>query len=175
MTLARAVVAQALAERASAGIKVRQPLGQLMIKSEKLKAERQLLELISDEVNVKKIGFDSALKAEVKLDKKITKELKEEGAARELVRQIQDMRKELGLTRKDRIAISFKYPARGEARPGRQISNLKLKKLFANWQGFILKETLAQEPEELEGFKPDLEKELELEEGKVKIGIKKTK
>lgn len=175
MALARQVVAQALAERASAGIKVRQPLGQLMIKSEKLKAERQLLDLIKEEVNVKKIVFDSALKAEVKLDKKITKELKEEGAARELVRQIQDMRKELGLTRKDRIAVSFKNPARGEARPGRQISNLKLKKLFNSWQVFILKETLAQSLEELESFKPDLEKEFELEEGKVKIGIKKTK
>ena len=165
MVLAREIVAQALAERASSGIKVRQPLGQLMVKSEKLKAERQLLELIKEEVNVKKIVFDSSLKAEVKLDKKITKELKEEGIARELVRRIQDMRKELGLTRKDRIAISFK----------KQISNLKLKKLFANWQEFILKETLAQAPDELKTFKPDLEKELELEEGKVKIGIKKTK
>ncbi len=145
MSQVRAIVALALAQRAGAGIKVRQPLASLEIKDQtfvpssgqgksNIKNDKDFLDLIKDEVNVKLIKFNPELKSEIKLDKKITKELKEEGVARELVRQIQDMRKELGLTRKDRIAINFKF----------QISNFKLKKIFANWSDFIFRETLAQ-------------------------------
>jgi len=162
MAQVRQIVALALAERAGAGIKVRQPLGELKVKSEKLKAEKELLELIKDEVNVKEIIFDESLAADIKLDKKITKELKEEGLARELVRQIQDMRKQAGLTRKDRIELRL---TSGDKR---LVSSIK------NWEEFIFKETSAQ-PVLTEKFKTDWEKEMATEEGKVRIGIAKIK
>ena len=41
----------------------------------KLKIDKELLELIKDEVNVKEIVFDESLKTEIKLDKKITSQL----------------------------------------------------------------------------------------------------
>jgi len=163
MAWLREIVALALAERAGAGIKVRQPLNQLKVKSLKLKGEKELIELIKDEVNIKEIIFDEVFEAEINLDKKITKELKEEGIVRELVRQIQDMRKQAGLTRKDKIELKL------------ETKNLKLKTIFENWSGFIFKETLSQKFDETKSGKFDLEKDSEIEGTKVKIGIKRIK
>jgi isoleucyl-tRNA synthetase len=107
MRKVREIVAQALAERARAGIKVRQPLQKLKIKNEKLKINRELLNLIKEEVNVKEIVFDRKIKSEVELETKITEELKEEGIVREIIRNIQEMRKKAGLTPKDKITICY--------------------------------------------------------------------
>ncbi|MDP1538462.1 MAG: class I tRNA ligase family protein [bacterium] len=101
MIKVREVVALALAERAKAGIKVRQPLNELRITNYELRREKELLELIKEEVNVKEITFGKTLK----LDTKITSELKEEGIIREIVRNIQEMRKKSGLKPKDEILV----------------------------------------------------------------------
>ena len=105
----REIAARALAERAKAGIKVRQPLNELQIgrlfsrRNSDLKKENELLELIKEEVNVKKITFGKSLK----LDTKITPELKEEGIIREIIRNIQEMRKKANLKPKDRIKVWY--------------------------------------------------------------------
>jgi len=163
MVKAREIVALALAERTASGIKVRQPLRELKIKAADLKGSKELLELVRDEVNVKEILFDETLKEKIKLDKKISKELKEEGIIRELVRQIQEMRKQAGLTRKDKIQISF------------ETKDKNLQKLFAKWEALIFRETLAEKfyGEKLTKF--DLEKDFAAEEAKAKIGIKRIK
>jgi len=100
----REIVALALAQRAKFGIKVRQPLNELKIKKYELNKEKELLDLIKDEINVKKIVSDSKIKKEVELDSKITPELKEEGIIREVIRNIQEMRKQARLKPKDKIA-----------------------------------------------------------------------
>jgi len=166
MAVTRQIVALALAERAAAGIKVRQPLATLEIKNQesKIKNDKELLKLILDEVNVKEIKFNPELKNEIKLDKKITKELKEEGMIRDLVRQIQDMRRQAGLTRKDTILLNFlvsKFP--------------NFQKIAEKWSEFIKKETLSQELTVGGKINFDLEKDIDLELGKIKIGIKKLK
>jgi len=96
MAQVRDIVAKALAERAKAGIKVRQPLASLKIRSPKSEIRNELLELIKDEVNVKEVVFDSKLTQDVELDTKISAELKEEGLVREIVRTLQGLRKEAG-------------------------------------------------------------------------------
>ena len=101
----RTVVSLALEKRMSAGVKVRQPLGQLKIKNLKLKDKEECLELVRDEVNVKKIVFDEKIEGEVELDTKITEELKKEGNERELIRAIQDLRKQKGLSPSDKIVL----------------------------------------------------------------------
>jgi isoleucyl-tRNA synthetase len=106
----REIIVLALAERAEKGIKVRQPLKELKIKSRDLKDERELLELVKDEVNVKGVVFEKNMEKEVELDTEITEELKEEGDYRDLVRQIKAMRKELRLTPNDSISIKLDYP-----------------------------------------------------------------
>ncbi len=109
MAEVRAVVTAALAARAAAAIKVRQPLALLKIRSTKseIRNKEDLLNLIKDEVNVKEIVFDGTIEKEVQLDLEITQQLKEEGMVRELVRAVQEMRKEAGLKPTDEIIISF--------------------------------------------------------------------
>ena len=84
------------------------------------KLSDDLEEIIKDELNVKKVTFNPKLaKVEINvenydpkemivvdLNTKLTPELKEEGVARELIRDIQKLRKETGLTLKDKIEIS---------------------------------------------------------------------
>jgi isoleucyl-tRNA synthetase len=97
MSEVRRVVSLALEARASAKIKVRQPLQTLTVKSPLLQGKTELLALIQDEVNVKEIAFDLKQDSEVVLDTKITDELQKEGNLRELVRFIQDLRKKSDL------------------------------------------------------------------------------
>ncbi|MFA4998461.1 MAG: class I tRNA ligase family protein [Candidatus Paceibacterota bacterium] len=103
----RRIVVMALAERAKAGIKVRQPLSNLKIRGNKLKNDKELLALIKDEINVKEIAFDSGITGEVDLDIKITPELKEEGTIREVIRYIQEMRKKSKLRPQDKILVRY--------------------------------------------------------------------
>ena len=105
MAKTREIAALALAERAKDKIKVRQPLSRLKIKDLRFKLERELLDLIKEEVNVKEIIFDFKIKEEIELDTKISEELKEEGQVREFIRQVQQLRKNAKLTPKDKIII----------------------------------------------------------------------
>ncbi|MDP3004373.1 MAG: class I tRNA ligase family protein, partial [Candidatus Azambacteria bacterium] len=104
MALVREIAAKGLALRAEAGIKVRQPLRELRIKNNELRKNIELLQLIKDEVNVKEVAFGD----EIKLDTEITEELKAEGILRELVRQIQELRRDGDLTPKDSISVFVK-------------------------------------------------------------------
>lgn len=104
MRLVREIVTRALAERSKAKIKVRQPLAELMINEEALKDKLDLLQIIADEINVKKISFGP----EFKLDLRITPELKEEGMIREIIRSVQELRKKANLMPKHRIYIFYR-------------------------------------------------------------------
>lgn len=106
----RRLAALALAEREKSEIKVKQPLARLKVKSLKLKDKRELLELLKDEINVKKIVFDNKISGDVELDTKITPELREEGLARELARMIQGLRQDAGYEMKDRICLMLELP-----------------------------------------------------------------
>ena len=64
-----------------------------------------LTQLIKDEVNIKEIVFDNTIADEVELDTNITSALKEEGELRELMRKIQDLRKEKGYSPKDIVSL----------------------------------------------------------------------
>ncbi|MDZ4205977.1 MAG: class I tRNA ligase family protein, partial [Patescibacteria group bacterium] len=91
----------ALEARSKANIKVRQPLSELKIKSKELGVE--FLNLIQDELNVKRVTVDENLASEVELDTHLTPELLEEGKVRDAIRAIQEMRKEKGLKPKDKM------------------------------------------------------------------------
>ncbi len=114
MAEAKRVASLGLEARAKAGIRVRQPLAELRIKNYKLKNKKELLELIQDELNVKKIVFNKTITAQVELDTAITPELKKEGQYRELVRNIQDLRKKEGFTTKDRAVLEVETEKDGE-------------------------------------------------------------
>jgi len=105
MSVARKVVENSLALRAKAGIKVRQPLAQLTIKTD-IK-DQDLLSVIADEVNVKKVLVDRNLTEEAVLDLILTPELMEEGKLRELTRAIQEVRKEMKFNPQDKASMEF--------------------------------------------------------------------
>ena len=107
MKRVREVVERGHAVRKEANIKLRQPLTRAVYFT-KDRLDQELEKIIADELNVKvvehKINSDTELRVE--LDTNITPSLRAEGEARELIRQIQQMRKDQGLTLKDRIEIS---------------------------------------------------------------------
>jgi isoleucyl-tRNA synthetase len=115
MEKVRYIVSLALEQRAKANIKIRQPLSKLLITNDSLHTRSGLLALVRDEVNVKEVVFQKSLAQEVALDTFITPELKEEGAYRELVRAVQDLRKARGLTIADRVELSIDTDAAGRA------------------------------------------------------------
>jgi len=116
MEVVRKIVGLGLKVRSDASIKVRQPLSKLEIEKRKLKIDKELLNLAKEELNVKKIilvdkikekdlaiGEDQGIK--IAIDIKITPELKREGMIREIIRQVQQMRKDANYKPKDKIKV----------------------------------------------------------------------
>lgn len=115
MEEARRVVSLALEARMNAGIKIRQPLAKLTIrkKHSRLKGSDALLAIIQDEINVKEIAWSEDEGWEVELDTVLTPELEKEGRLRELVRAIQEFRKQSQLTPSDAPTLSVTTDAVG--------------------------------------------------------------
>ncbi|MBT6044832.1 isoleucine--tRNA ligase [Candidatus Woesearchaeota archaeon] len=106
MTITREIVSRILEEREKAKISVRQPLSSASIISPD-KLNKEFIELILDEVNLKKLDITKVEGNEVsaKLDTKITKELELEGYFREVSRKVQALRKKANLVPRDRISL----------------------------------------------------------------------
>ncbi|MCC7436600.1 class I tRNA ligase family protein, partial [Candidatus Nomurabacteria bacterium] len=100
MQIVRDLCTQGNAIRKKENIPVRQPLNKFNINTKNLE---EYYELIKDELNVKNVVVSD----EVSFDTNITPELKLEGEYRELVRLVQDMRKEKGLTPQEEISLSL--------------------------------------------------------------------
>ncbi|TSC88339.1 MAG: isoleucyl-tRNA synthetase [Microgenomates group bacterium Gr01-1014_16] len=96
MRTVRKIVELGLSARKAAGIKVRQPLRSLTVNVQNSISNIQLEKLILDELNIKNIIFEKSDELSVELDLKLDDLLIAEGQTRELIRQIQDKRKELG-------------------------------------------------------------------------------
>ena len=113
MAEVRRLASLALAKRAEAGVKVRQPLGKLTIKDEALKVSvtEDLRGILADEVNVGEVVFDAKAESEVELDTTITPELRERGLLREVARTVQALRQKAGLRPKDVIILLLEVPA----------------------------------------------------------------
>ncbi|MEX0918830.1 MAG: class I tRNA ligase family protein [Candidatus Paceibacterota bacterium] len=122
MTVVRNIVEEALRQRSEAGLKVRQPLSRLVLKSEALVREPELIQLICAEVNVKTVDWDKNQEAEVWLDPAISPELQLAGQVRELVRQVQILRKEADWFPTDRARLTVATEVAGQAiiRAGRE-------------------------------------------------------
>ncbi len=106
MTILRKIAETAHANRKEGNIKLRQPLSSLTYSGIK-QLDKDLEQLLAEEVNVKTVNFAKSAKKEltVELDTKITEGLKEEGEVRDLMRQVQQLRKELNLTLADKTKI----------------------------------------------------------------------
>lgn len=100
MAEVRRLASTALAERAEKKINVRKPLPKIKLRlnlprqmiAEKTQINKELLQILADEINVKEIIFDAGLSQEVELDTEITPILRDEGLYREFMRMVQGLR-----------------------------------------------------------------------------------
>ena len=163
MAEVRRLASLGLAKRAEAGIKVRQPLQKLKVKSEKLKVKLngELLAILAEEVNVKEIVFDKKLKEEVALDTNVTPELREEGILREVVRMVQELRQKAGLKPKDEIILFAVLPA-------------EIRLILHKKEALLKKETGAREIEYKKSEKFDAEEMTKFEDKEIWLAVRKT-
>ncbi|MEK7174848.1 MAG: DUF5915 domain-containing protein, partial [Patescibacteria group bacterium] len=139
MDKARELVALGLAERARAGIRVRQPLNALYISPADYNLVADVVYVIAEELNVKKVLAERKVAQDtVSLDTELTAELKEEGLVRELTRQINEMRKEAGLTPNDKIISYYDLNYSSVSTASRAGD---FRELLARWEEVIKKET----------------------------------
>jgi isoleucyl-tRNA synthetase len=161
MKKVRSYIVEGLAQRASAGVKVRQPLSAVEV-PEVLEEFRPI---IAEELNVKEVaishGTDASLRKEgtshnTHLDTNVTPELKEEGIARELVRTIQNTRKNAGFNVEDRIKTQI------------HSDSLDIKAAYEKFKDVINAETLTVE--ELEN-EPEHSETVKVEGQEVTIAL----
>ena len=118
MKKTRTIVSLGLRLRAVEGIKVRQPLAELRIAGQPL-LDRQLLALIQEELNIKKVSLVEEVKPEegwtiyeenktiLGLKTEITPTLQKEGWVREISHALQVMRKDLHLKPSQAVTIYY--------------------------------------------------------------------
>ena len=184
MSLVRKVCELGHHLRQKSGIKVRQPLGKLKIsaeggsasggKNQKLKIGEDLLDLIKDELNVKEVELVDQIEekenwvkisedgVEVFLGTEITPELRREGIMREIIRQINDLRKQAKLTIKNKIKVYYQTDA------------IEIKSILKDFSDKILESTASQDLiEEKTEEKFEDEQEIVIEQKKLRLAIKK--
>ena len=108
MDKTREVIKRSLELRNDSKIPVRQVLSEVTIKGVNL--EKKYLDIIAEAINVRKVTIEKSDESEllVELDTKITPTLKLEGIARNLIRHLNNYRKKLNLSTKNRINLYIK-------------------------------------------------------------------
>ena len=135
MELIRKLVEAGHAKRKELGIKVRQPLSKFSIFNFQFSIGEDLINLMRDELNVKKVSFEKGKgDLSVQFDTNITQELKDEGMARDIIRQIQEERKKLGTKLNEMIDVVLEsYPVEFEDEIKRKalVQTLRKGKVFS--------------------------------------------
>lgn len=158
MSQLRQIAAIALAKRAAKGLKVRQPLRQLVINNKQLVTDKELADLLKEEVNVEEIVFGK----QIKLDTKITAQLRTAGMIRDLIRLVQGMRKDAGL--KPGELVYLRYSTSPSLRKILQAAESEIK-------AEISADKIEAGPKRKEVFL--VEKEVKLDSQKIWLGIRK--
>lgn len=109
MVLVRKVCEMGNGERKNLAIPVKQALASISVKGDELyvlKDESELIQLIKEELNVEEVLFEKG-KESVSFDVVITTDLKEKGLAREIVRSIQEARKQSNCRLDEKITLEL--------------------------------------------------------------------
>jgi len=178
MKQTREAITLGLAQRDEAGIKVRQPLASATVwnafePGEAVSQYQSYLDIIAEELNVKQVSVDfpgehkqtdDNTSIGISLDTKLTKNLKDEGLMREVVRNIQQARKQAGLDVDDRIDLVLDS---GDEELSTLVHNNN------DLTGIICQETLALSLNKLK--QSDFETTAKIDGKELNIGISKSK
>jgi isoleucyl-tRNA synthetase len=108
MEQVRKIVEVGLSQRKEKQLKVRQPLSKFSIFNSQFSISDGLIQLIKDELNVKEVLLETGERELTgEFDTTITPELKAEGEARDIVRQIQEERKKLGTKMDEMVDVTI--------------------------------------------------------------------
>lgn len=129
MSYVRQVVEAGHSERKKHQIAVRQPLSLITVTAP-FDLDDEYLELIKEELNIKTVKLLNGKDLSVELDTNITPELEEEAKARELIREIQQKRKELNADIEQKIDIKTEWIPENEELKNKVIQ----KTLVNNWE-----------------------------------------
>jgi isoleucyl-tRNA synthetase len=164
MKKTREIAALALAKRAEAGLKIRMPLPALAVKDR----NKVFPFLLKEELNVKEVleikaGDNLKEGEEIILDTETTPELEKEGMVREFIRAVNMLRKKGNLTPEDKIKIYYQ-------------TDKEIKEVLEEKESLILESTAAETMDVLGSESQyNLEKELKVFQGLIKLAIKKIK
>ena len=160
----RKMVEMGLSLRKDAGVRVRQPL-QVCSVGDFSFSDEGLRHMIKSELNVKEVitedvsGDNWQTKEDagftVSLNTDISPELKKEGLVREIVRAVNQIRKEQGFTREHEIIVSY------------STEDTMLNEVFIEYAGDIQKSVLAKE------IKDGGEKDVTINNALVKLSVEK--
>ena len=171
MAEVRGYVNEALALRAKNGVKIRQPLKEVVI-PHVASDLKWFVEILQEELNVKGVSYIVLEKDEngeilshkpaekVDFNFEITPELRAEGLMREIIRHIQASRKKAGLNVNDRIELNFSS------------ENEDLSGAFKKFVQEISKEVLAEKAE-FSNDELEFSQTVKIEGGEAKISLKK--
>ncbi|MBI2037210.1 MAG: class I tRNA ligase family protein, partial [Candidatus Liptonbacteria bacterium] len=111
MEEARRLASAGLAARATANVKVRQPLRRFTAGSAALTdADKEFLHIVAEEVNVKEVRIKNKDASFAELDTVIDAELRREGLLRELARMVQDLRQDAGYAPGELVHVVLDLP-----------------------------------------------------------------
>ena len=162
MDFVLSVVNEGLSQRAKQSLKVRQPLNSVEIggaSEDLLNNSHEYEWMILEELNIKTIKWNKNAEFSVLIDTKVTPELKIEGIARDLVRAVQNARKNNGLNVEDRIVLRI------------STENELIEKAVNNLKDIIETETLASYTDD--SFDDENVVEEKIDGSKVKISLRK--
>ncbi len=165
MSLVRKIVELGLAARDEAGVKIRQMLSSATIFIKEKSLATEYLNLIKDELNIREVywNLNEEEHPELSLNTEITPELKREGLKRELIRTINNLRKDANLSIGDMARVYF------------IATSSEISEVLQLMREDIKKDTLSSSLEELKLLPEELliSKEVKINDNTFVIGLKK--
>ena len=177
--LAMKVCSMGRAARSKAGIKVRQPLGELYVgvsSDWEQRALERVIDLVLEELNIKELHYDkvdvvaarekdgftvvSETTNNVAISRYITAELEAEGMAREIVHRVQTMRRNAGYEIADHINVYYEADA-------------FIMQSISSFADYVMQETLAREIIDTVPEDVDLQDTYKISGYKMLLGVKK--